>query len=125
VRILIADDDKAMVKLLAACVEYCGHSPLTASDGEEAVAVFHEHKPDIVLMDIIMPTVDGLTAAQRILQSDSQARIVFITGIGDYPENIPPEIRRRVSILTKPVTLHAILSLIEQHAAPNPQAVTS
>lgn len=50
-----------------------------ARDGQEAVQLFSSLKPDIVLMDIVMPVVDGIEAARRICQQDPQARILALT----------------------------------------------
>lgn len=52
---------------------------LECENGEEAVALYEKHKPDIVLMDINMQPVDGITATKRILELDPDARIVIVT----------------------------------------------
>lgn len=52
-------------------------------DGSEAVAVFREHHPDWVLMDVRMQPMDGLTATRQITQADPQARVVIVTNHTD------------------------------------------
>jgi DNA-binding NarL/FixJ family response regulator len=59
------------------------HAILEAADGEAAVEMYRRHRPDWVLMDIMMEPVDGLTAARTILAADAKARIVFVTGYDD------------------------------------------
>lgn len=84
-RIVVVDDDKFVVKSLATIlgaeqdIEVAG----TSTSGEEAVALCSQLHPDIVLMDIQMPGKDGLFAAERILEEDPSARIVFLTTFSD------------------------------------------
>lgn len=65
-RVLIADDMQANRALLRAYLGRLGFETLMAEDGEQAVAMYFEHMPDIVLMDLMMPKLDGFEAIQRI-----------------------------------------------------------
>jgi len=53
-----------------------------AADGEEAVALYGERHPDLVLLDITMPRLDGTEALRQILAADAEARVVMITALG-------------------------------------------
>ena len=85
IRVCIVDDDPfvttSLATILAAepdvSVEGQGH------DGQEAVALFERERPDVLLMDIQMPGVGGLDAAERILAAHPEARIVFLTTFSD------------------------------------------
>ena len=68
-RVLVVDDDPVIVKLLQVNFEMEGYQVLTASDGEEGLRQAREHKPDVVLLDVMMPKMDGLQVAVA-LRSD-------------------------------------------------------
>ena len=64
--ILIADDDAAIVRLIELNLALEGYEVLTAFDGEEALAIIHERMPSLVLLDIMMPKLDGYEVCERI-----------------------------------------------------------
>jgi two-component system chemotaxis response regulator CheY len=77
-KVLIVDDSDAARKQLRTAVEALGHSAVgVACNGEEAVARYRELRPDVVIMDMIMPRLNGLEALREILAYDSQARVVM------------------------------------------------
>jgi DNA-binding response OmpR family regulator len=78
-RILVVDDDPAMVGAITALVGTEGHQVITAYDGLTAVKRFREERPDIVLLDLAMPGPDGFTVAGRI-RAEGDAPIVVVSG---------------------------------------------
>jgi two-component system chemotaxis response regulator CheY len=81
--VLIVDDLTFIKMVLKDLVEKAGFRVVgEASDGEEALRLFEEKHPDVVLMDITMPKMDGLTALQRILEKDPEAKIIMCSALG-------------------------------------------
>ncbi|MGF1569664.1 MAG: response regulator [Nodosilinea sp.] len=81
IRILIADDHPPLREGLAALLERQADLKVIAmaADGEEAVALFQTHQPDVVLMDLRMPRLEGADAVASICQNWPQARIIVLT----------------------------------------------
>ncbi|MHA6494540.1 SpoIIE family protein phosphatase [Pseudomonas borbori] len=81
--ILIAEDNAADRMLLSTIVSRQGHRALTASNGLEAVALFEQERPQLVLMDALMPVMDGFDAARRIKEIAGEALvpIIFLTSL--------------------------------------------
>jgi DNA-binding response OmpR family regulator len=65
-RILVVDDDQVIQQLLKVNLELEGYAVEVASDGEEALALFDRFRPDLVLLDIMMPKLDGWEVARRL-----------------------------------------------------------
>ena len=84
-RLIVVDDDRLVVDSLKIIlgaqpqIEVVG----TGANGNDAVALYAEHAPDIALLDIQMPGRDGLSAAREILEHDPAARVVFLTTFSD------------------------------------------
>lgn len=76
-RILVADDSALIRRALAMILEDHGHVVIEAATGSEAVTRYLADRPDLVLMDVAMPGMDGLTAAGLMRRQDGTARIVF------------------------------------------------
>src|SRR5712671_5757588 len=78
-RILVVDDDPAMVGAITALVGTEGHQVITAYDGLTAVRRFREERPDLVLLDLAMPGPDGFTVAGQ-MRAEGDAPIVVVSG---------------------------------------------
>ena len=84
-KILVADDTDADRLILETIVRKEGHQVFSAKNGLEAVAIFKEQRPDIVLLDALMPELDGFDAARQIKQlaGDELVPIIFLTSLQD------------------------------------------
>lgn len=81
-RMLIVDDALIMRKRIRDIAERAGWTIVgEAGNGEEALELYAREKPDLTTLDIVMPTMDGVTALKRILEADPSARIVMISAV--------------------------------------------
>ena len=76
--ILVVDDDPKTVDLVKLYLERDGHKVLTAYDGEEALNMFHENKPSLVVLDVMLPGINGVEICRK-LRSESDVPIVMLT----------------------------------------------
>jgi DNA-binding NarL/FixJ family response regulator len=85
VRVLIADDHRLFAEALEAILAADDRIELVglAGDGEEAVRMAGEQRPDVILMDISMPLMDGIEAAKAIKAEDGDVNILMLTGSND------------------------------------------
>jgi len=84
-RVMVVDDDKLVVLSLKTILEADSSIEVCATgyDGSEAIELYKEHKPDILLMDIRMGGMSGLDAAEQILSTHPDAKILFLTTFSD------------------------------------------
>src|SRR5512132_665435 len=88
VRYLVVDDSVFARKNLSRMIEsFGGQVAGEAGDGCTAITEYGRTEPDIVLMDIIMPRMEGIEAAERIVSTHPKARIIMVSSVG-YQENI-------------------------------------
>jgi len=112
-RILVVDDDRAMVRTLSDILRLRGWEPDAAFSGEEAVAAEERGDYQMVLMDIKMPGIDGVTAFRRIKANNPAARVVLMTAHTE-PEVVEAAVAEgALRVLSKPVDLAALLTLID------------
>lgn len=82
-KILICDDAMFMRQTLRRIVQEAGHSVIAeAADGAECIEMYQMFHPDIILMDITMPDMDGIEATQKIMAVDKNAKIVMVSAMG-------------------------------------------
>jgi two-component system chemotaxis response regulator CheY len=80
-KILIADDTDSVRFALRLALEYLGHEVVGfACDGHEAIEKYASMRPDLIVMDVRMPRMDGLTCTSLLSKSDLSARVVVVTG---------------------------------------------
>lgn len=78
-RILIAEDDTTIREGLALAIEADGYKPILANDGQEAIQQFEATSPDLVILDIMMPQVNGYEVCRKIRESNKQVPILMLT----------------------------------------------
>jgi DNA-binding response OmpR family regulator len=86
-KILVVDDEPAMVGALGALLGQAGHRIVAAYDGEEAIRRFRSESPDLVLLDLAMPGMDG-SAVCRAIRAESDTPIVVVSGEGDRSASV-------------------------------------
>lgn len=128
-RILVVDDDRHVVRLLRVNLERAGYEVLSAASGQEAVRVAAEEEVNLIVLDIMMPGMDGYEACRRIREF-SQVPIVFLTAKGEHSDKIRGFDLGGDDFLTKPfnpeellVRVKAVLRRTQMGADVKPQPV--
>ena len=114
-KILIVDDEQDIVELLKYNLEKEGYKCYTASNGEEGVAKAKDKKPDLILLDIMMPKVDGIEACRQIRADDdlSEVFIAFLTARGEEYSEIAGFDVGADDYITKPIKPRVLISRIK------------
>lgn len=86
-RILVVDDDPLVIELVEYNLRARGYEILAAHDGQEGIRMFHQHRPDLVLLDVSMPKLDGYQVCERICEV-SDTPIIMLTAKGRYEDEI-------------------------------------
>jgi len=111
-KVMIVDDDPSVREILKVMLK--DFEIVEASNGQEAIKKFIEERPRIVLMDIVMPGVDGIKATQKIKQIDPETLVIGITAFGKAKSE--ELIKAGASeVLTKPLTKRRLLEIIRDY----------
>jgi two-component system response regulator MtrA len=81
-RVLVVDDDAALAEMLTIVLRQEGFDPIVCSTGDAALAAFRQHRPDVVLLDLMLPGMDGIDVC-KALRGESGVPIVMLTARGD------------------------------------------
>ncbi len=114
-KILVVDDQPVNVQLLKKKLEREGMTITTAESGQEALDLVHREPPDLILLDIMMPDMDGFEVCQR-LQADSATRaipVIFVTARGTKESKLEGLATGAVDYITKPVDLDEMLARVQ------------
>jgi two-component system, chemotaxis family, chemotaxis protein CheY len=114
IRYLVVDDSVFARKNLARMIEqFGGELAGEAGDGCAAITEFERLRPDMVLMDITMPLMEGIEAAERIVRQHPEARIVMVSSVG-YQENIVAALQKGARhFVQKPVKPEVLYEVIK------------
>jgi CheY-like chemotaxis protein len=116
-RILFVDDDPLTLETLKRSVELFGHEAILASSGEQAETLIADHQPDLILTDMRLPDMDGLTLVKSIKESPTAAEIPVVM-LSASPEVDVSEISLEAGaeeFLTKPVRLETLQDVIKRY----------
>lgn len=120
--VLIVDDAEFMRVMLRDIVEDMGWTVAgEAANGQEAITGFEQVKPDLVLMDITMPVMDGTEALQTILQCNPSANVVMITALGQKDQVLTAIKAGARDFIIKPFDQERVQDTLRR-LAPQPQA---
>lgn len=110
--VLVVDDEKALRDFVRRNLEVRGYKILTATNGLEAMAIFQKEKVDLVILDIMMPHLDGLETTRRIRQT-SITPIIILTALGEEADKIRAFDYGADDYLTKPFGIGELLGRVK------------
>jgi signal transduction histidine kinase len=107
-KILLVDDEKDIREVIHLSLSDMGYLVLEAEDGDEALRVFKETQPPIVLTDIKMPHMDGIELLQKIKRENPETEVVMITGHGDMDLAIKSLKYEATDFIAKPINVNVL-----------------
>jgi two-component system, chemotaxis family, chemotaxis protein CheY len=112
-RLLVVDDALFMRKMICGVAAEAGWQVVAeASNGAEAVALYQQHRPDLVTMDLVMPVMGGLEALRQIRAVDPRAQVVVVTAL-DQKQSLMDSIRDgAIDFIVKPFERERVLALL-------------
>ncbi|UZQ53308.1 hybrid sensor histidine kinase/response regulator [Trichothermofontia sichuanensis B231] len=117
--ILLVDDNPTNLEVLFNSLSNSGFKLLIAEDGESAIALAHEAQPDMILLDVMMPGLDGFTTCQR-LKADAATQaipILFMTALSETIDKVKGLSLGAVDYITKPFQPEEVLARVKTHIA--------
>lgn len=108
-KILVAEDDYNINKLICKYLEKAGYSPLSALDGEEAIELFENEYIDLVISDVMMPHIDGITLIKQIRSLNKDIPILLLTALESFMDKEKGFNSGADDYLVKPVAMQEML----------------
>ncbi len=115
IRVLIVDDSltlRTMFKKSLTDTEF--DTVAEAADGDEALSKYIQHRPDLVVMDIVMPEVDGVTALAQIIDFDPAARVVMVSSLGSKDKVLESIKKGAKNFIMKPFERDTLLQALKK-----------
>ncbi|WP_169948455.1 response regulator transcription factor [Microbispora sp. H11081] len=111
-RLLIVEDEPNILELLAASLRYAGFEVRTASNGGEAVAAAQRHRPDLIVLDVMLPDMDGFDIVRRLRGGGSHTPVVFLTARDATEDKVRGLTLGGDDYVTKPFSLEEVVARI-------------
>ena len=119
-KIMVVDDSPTICRLVTTTLEKQHYQVIAASDGMEALAKMNEIMPDLILLDITMPRLDGYQLCKIIKGNEATKHIpvVMLSGKDGFFDRIKGRMAGALDYITKPFKPDALLEVVAKHAAP-------
>jgi DNA-binding response OmpR family regulator/DNA-binding CsgD family transcriptional regulator len=117
--VLVVDDSPETLRLLTDAIEEAGMTVLVAREGEHALSIVEKVLPDVILMDAVMPGMDGFEACRRLKRNSMLAHVpvIFMTGLSETQDIVKGLEAGGVDYVTKPIVPDELLARIRVHLA--------
>ncbi|MTV49967.1 response regulator [Heliobacillus mobilis] len=119
-RILVADDDPELRELVAGYLEHDGYQVLLAADGNQALQLARSEKPDLIILDVMMPHVNGLDVC-RILRDEVDCPMFILSARGDEPDRVLGLNLGAIDYVSKPFSPRELVARINAHLRRRPR----
>lgn len=113
-KVLIIDDEKDILDSLSGILEDEGFSVSKAADGKEGLAIFERDAPDVVLLDVWMPELDGIQVLKKIRARRNDAKVVVISGHGTISTAVEAVKMGAYDFLEKPLSIDKVLEVVSR-----------
>lgn len=113
-RILVVDDEPSLLRLLQVTLETEGYEVILASDGETAVKRVEQDKPDVMLLDVMMPVIDGWGVLERLQSVERRPRIICLSAKTNRRDLLKGWKLGADEYLTKPFSIDQLLDLVTE-----------
>src|SRR5690625_3246692 len=110
--LLVVDDEANIRDLLAAALRFAGFSVTTAKNGNEALALTKEENPDLILLDVMMPDMDGFTVTRRLRARGNDMPVLFLTARADPKDAVSGLTAGGDGYVTKPFSREEVVARI-------------
>ena len=116
-RILVVDDSPTEVHVLKNMLEKSGYQVATALSGEEGIKAAQTHKPDLILMDVVMPGINGFQATRELSTSPETAHIpvIIVTTKDQQTDKVWASRQGAKDYIVKPVKENELLNSVKSH----------
>jgi two-component system, OmpR family, response regulator len=112
VRLLVVDDEATIRELLAGSLRFAGYEVVTAASGAEAIRAAATARPDLILLDVMMPDGDGFEAVRRVRERDQDVPVIFLTARDEVGDRVNGFALGADDYVTKPFSLDEVLARI-------------
>jgi DNA-binding NtrC family response regulator len=112
-KILIIDDDEVFLKLLSGALVEAGFNVLSTADGPQGIALYRDHQPELVLLDLGLPTMSGIEVLQELRRLNNKAKVIVITGYGSVESAVVAIRHGAWDYVQKPIDTDALLGKME------------
>ena len=111
-RLLVVDDEPNIRELLSTSLRFAGFDVVAAGNGREALAAVDEHSPDLAVLDVMLPDMDGFTLTRRLRASGRHFPVVFLTARDDTEDKVTGLTVGGDDYVTKPFSLDEVVARI-------------
>ncbi len=108
-KILIVDDDPTIRQFLSEALEKNGFYPVEAPDGRKAIDIFERERPDGILLDLIMPRIDGIRTMEELKRISPEIPVIIVTAHGDIPTAVDAMKHGAYDFVVKPINIERLI----------------